>query len=143
MRGRRLTVVVVVLTLCAVAFGVLAVTARARGTGAKIAITPAPAFNAGELSLSAGNDWITNGGGVTNDRYSSLRDVNTSNVGGLKLAWQIHLNSGGTRFNSQEATPVVYNGVMYISTGDDDVFALDAATGQTLWKYAANIPIKQ
>jgi quinohemoprotein ethanol dehydrogenase len=142
MGGRRFAVVVV-LVLFAVAVGVFAVTALARGTGAKISITPAPAFNAGELSLAAGNDWITNGGSVTNERYSSLRDINATNVAGLKLAWQVHLNSGGTRFNSQEATPLVYNGVMYISTGDDDVFALDASTGKTLWEYHANIPVKQ
>src|SRR5689334_23232012 len=141
MRGRRLAVVVV-LALVAVGVSLSAVSAGAR-EGTKLAITPAPAFSPAELTLPAGNDWLTNGGGVTNDRYSSLSDINTSNVGSLKLAWQVHLNSGGTRFYSQEATPVVYNGVMYIPTGNDDVFAIDAATGKTLWEYQPNIPVKQ
>jgi len=131
MRGRRLAVVVV-LALVAVGVSLSAVSAGAHG-GAKVSITPAPAFSPAQLTLAAGNDWLTNGGSVTNDRYSSLSDINASNVGGLKLAWQVHLNSGGTRFYSQEAAPVVYNGVMYIPTGNDDVFAIDASTGKTLW----------
>jgi quinohemoprotein ethanol dehydrogenase len=132
-------------TLALVLFGALAallVAAVGRGTNAEDSIKRAPAFTAAELSAPAGADWLTNGGGVTNDRYSTLKDVDTTNVGNLKLAWQIHLDSGGTRAYSQEAVPVVYNGVMYISTGNDDVFALDAATGKTIWKYASNIPVK-
>src|SRR5262249_56585570 len=113
------------------------------GKGAKVSITRSPAFTAAELSAPAAADWLSNGGGVTNDRYSSLSDINTANVGGLKLAWRVHLNSGATRFYSQEGTPIVYGGVMYISTGNDDVFALDASTGQTLWEYQPHIPVKQ
>ena len=116
---------------------------RGRGNGNEASSIPlAPAFNAADLYAPAGDDWITNGGGTTNDRYSTLSGINTSNVGKLKLAWKIHLKSGGTRAYSQEATPVVYKGVMYISTGNDDVFALDAATGKQLWVYHSHIPVK-
>ena len=126
----------------AIALVVLVSAAAVRGKG-DATIARAPAFNGAELAAPAGSDWLTNGGGVSNERYSTLTQINTSNASNLKLAWQVHLQSGGSRFNSQEATPVVYKGVMYISTGDDDVFALDAATGQTLWKYTANIPKTQ
>src|SRR6266536_4299289 len=113
-----------------------------RGTADK-SISKAPAFSASQLSAPAGRDWITNGGSVTNQRYSSLDEISTSNVGKLKLAWKTHLDgSGAAKQYSQEATPLVYDGVMYISTGNDDVFALDAATGKHLWTYRSHIPVK-
>ena len=127
-----------------IALGIALVVATAsRGDANQASSIPlAPAFNAADLYAHAGDDWITNGGGTTNDRYSTLTKIDTSNVGKLKVAWKIHLNSGGTRLYSQEATPVVYKGVMYISTGNDDVFALDAATGKQLWVYHSHIPVK-
>src|SRR3954470_24110656 len=129
--GRRWQTVVVL----AVGIAVAAATAgRGNGDNAP-SITRAPAFTAAQLNAAAGNDWLTNGGSITNERYSSLDQINRSNVGKLKLAWRIHLRSGGTRAYSQEATPVVYKGVMYVSTGNDDVFALDAATGKQLWMW--------
>jgi alcohol dehydrogenase (cytochrome c) len=137
MGRRRLAIIVVV------AVGVaLAVATAGRGNGTSSAsIAKAPAFNAAQLYAAAGDDWITNGGGTTNERYSTLHQIDRSNVGKLKLAWKIHLKSGGTRAYSQEATPIVYKGVMYISTGNDDVLALDAATGKTLWTYFSHIPV--
>jgi PQQ-dependent dehydrogenase (methanol/ethanol family) len=107
-------------------------------------ISRAPAFSASQLSTPAGSDWITNGGSITNERYSTLDQINTQNVAKLKLAWQTHLDgSGATKVYSQEATPLVFDGVMYISTGNDDVFALNAATGEHLWTYHSDLPVKQ
>jgi PQQ-dependent dehydrogenase (methanol/ethanol family) len=132
----------VVIGVIAVAVALIVATAG-RGNGNQSAsISVAPAFSAADLYANAGDDWITNGGGTTNDRYSTLKGIDTSNVGKLKLAWKIHLKSGGTRAYSQEATPVVYKGVMYVSTGNDDVFAIDAATGKQLWVYHSHIPVK-
>src|SRR3954469_23404283 len=139
MRRHRLVVIGVI----AVAVALIVATAG-RGHGNQSAsISVAPAFSAADLYANAGDDWITNGGGTTNDRYSTLSGINTSNVGKLKVAWKIHLKSGGTRAYSQEATPVVYKGVMYISTGNDDVFALDAATGKQLWVWKSGVPVKK
>ena len=137
MQRHRLAVVVLVALFIALAVG----SVGRGGADRTLSIARAPAFTAAELAAPAGSDWLTNGGGVTNDRYSSLTQINGSNVGQLKLAWKIHLNSGGTRAYSQEGTPVVYQGVMYIVTGNDDVFALDAATGATLWTYFSHIPV--
>src|SRR5262245_27031947 len=47
-------------------------------------IAAAPAFTSEELGAEAGANWITNGGGTTNDRYSSLDEINTENVKELK-----------------------------------------------------------
>src|SRR6266536_4039129 len=120
---------------------VVATVGRGNGNGAS-SIPLAPPFNAADLYAPVGDDCITNGGGTTNDRYSTLSEISTSNVGKLKPAWKIHLKSGGTRAYSQEAKSVVYKGVMYISTGNDDVCALDAATGKQLWVYHSHIPVK-
>ena len=65
-----------------------------------------------------GANWITNGGNTTNDRYSSLNQINTTNVSQLKEAWHVHLDGSGKAAKySAEGTPVVYNGVMYLPTG--------------------------
>src|SRR5512133_491264 len=99
MRRQRLTLVGAVAIVLA-----LAVATAGRGGGDKASAIPvSPAFNAAALYAHAGDDWITNGGGTTNDRYSTLDKIDKSNVGKLKLAWKIHLNSGGTRIYSQEA----------------------------------------
>src|SRR3954466_4823636 len=137
MRRRRLAVIAILAIVVAL---IVAAVSRSTGNGDP-SIAKAPAFNAAALYAHAGDDWITNGGGTTNDRYSTLDGIDKSNVGKLKLGWKIHLKSGGTRAYSQEATPVVYKGVMYVSTGNDDVFAIDAANGKQLWVYHSHIPV--
>src|SRR5439155_9407848 len=54
-------------------------------------------------------------------------------------AWHVHLDGSGTgtKFRG-EATPLVFGGVMYVVTGNDDVFALDATTGERLWSHLAH-----
>jgi PQQ-dependent dehydrogenase (methanol/ethanol family) len=127
------------------AFLVLAapVFAASQGT-AKTAIAPivlAPAFQPADLGVYAGADWPTIGGDYQGDRYSTLNQITTANVSSLKEAWHIHLGSGtGTQYRG-EATPLVYKGVMYMVTGNDDVFALDAATGAQIWSYHSSLPL--
>src|SRR5436189_5314021 len=83
----------------------------------------------------AGKDWVTNGGNLTNQRFSTLKQIDTTNVQQLKGAWRTRLSRSGygSRY-SAEATPLVKDGIMYMVTGDDDVFALNATTGEFLWK---------
>jgi alcohol dehydrogenase (cytochrome c) len=118
--------------------------ASAAGAPGTIPLTAlAPPFTATQLYTFAGDNWFTNGGNTQNSRYSTLNQVNTTNVAGLKQVWMTHLDKSGVKKKySQEATPLVYNGVMYISTGNDDVFALDAATGAHLWTYKSHITQK-
>jgi quinohemoprotein ethanol dehydrogenase len=89
---------------------------------------------------TGGNDWITYGGALNTQRYSSLNQVNTSNVSQLKGVWMSRLGSGrGSKYRF-EADPVVVDGVMYIPTGNDDIFALDAKTGKKIWEWDSDIP---
>src|ERR1700747_2411241 len=92
------------------------------------------------LQSPVGKDWVTNGGNLTNERYLTLKQIDTTNVKQLKGAWMTRLKGSGLGGKySLEATPLVKDGVMYISTGNDDVFALDAKTGQILWERWAGI----
>ena len=103
-----------------------------------LAITPAPAFTAAQTNAYAGNDWIENGGDIRNDRFSSLTQINKTNVGTLTQAWSVDLGicpSHGASCGSEEATPVEYQGTMYIQTPINGVYALDATTGQVLWNF--------
>jgi alcohol dehydrogenase (cytochrome c) len=85
-------------------------------------------------------DWAFNGGDYFNRRYSPLTEINRDNVANLKGVWQARLDgSGASPRNSGEAQPLVVDGVVYIITGDDDVFAIDVETGERLWKYTANL----
>jgi quinohemoprotein ethanol dehydrogenase len=111
------------------------------GTAAQ-AITPAPAFSMDELDALPTDNWITNGGSLANQRYSPLDEIDTSNVQNLKGVWLTHLRSAMAAKYSAEGQPIVYQGIIYIPTGEDDVFAIDADTGQIIWKYTGNLDQK-
>jgi quinohemoprotein ethanol dehydrogenase len=88
-------------------------------------------------------DWITNGGNLTNERYSTLKQIDTSNVKQLKGAWMTRLKGSGLGGKySAEATPLVKDGIMYMVTGNDDVFALNAKTGEIQWERWSGIDQK-
>ncbi len=87
------------------------------------------------LQSPVGKDWVTNGGNLTNQRYSTLNQINVDNVKQLKGAWMTRLKGSGAGGKySFEATPLVKDGVMYVVTGNEDVFALNAKTGEILWE---------
>ncbi len=106
-------------------------------------IKAAPAFTAQELAAEPTTNWLTNGGSLSNARYSPLDEINSDNVGDLKGVWHVDLDSSGvaTKY-SAEATPVVYEGVMYVISGADDVWAIDVESGKKLWKYEAKLDEK-
>jgi quinohemoprotein ethanol dehydrogenase len=92
------------------------------------------------LRSPVGKDWVTNGGNLTNQRYSILKQIDTSNVKNLKGAWMIRLKGSGHGGKySHEVTPLVKDGVMYLITGNDDAFAVNAKTGEFLWEYWSGI----
>src|ERR1700757_2927436 len=119
---------------------VVSVAASLAATGDSPSI--APAFSPQQLGSTPADDWITNGGALSNDRYSTLSQVNEANVAQLKGIWHVHLRSGDAAKYSGEAQPLEYQGVIYTVTGTDDVFATDAKTGATLWTYRANLDPK-
>jgi quinohemoprotein ethanol dehydrogenase len=100
----------------------------------------APAFTSSTLNQLPTTNWITNGGSIANQRYSPLTQIDTSNVSQLKGVWMKQLDTVSTSAKySQEGQPVVYNGVMYVTTGADELFAMDVASGEVKWKYDANL----
>jgi quinohemoprotein ethanol dehydrogenase len=95
------------------------------------------------LRSPVGKDWVTNGGNLTNQRYSTLKQINVGNVKQLKGAWMTRLKGSGFGGKySFEASPLVKGGVMYVVTGNDDVFALNAKTGEILWERTSGIDQK-
>src|SRR5262249_28113752 len=87
------------------------------------------------LRSPVAKDWVSNGGNLMNQRYSTLTQIDATNVGQLKGAWRTRLKRSGfgSRY-SAEATPLVKDGIMYMVTGNDDVFAINAKTGEILWQ---------
>jgi PQQ-dependent dehydrogenase (methanol/ethanol family) len=75
-------------------------------------------------------DWRTYNGNVSANRYSPLKQISTANVSSLKLKWVFPLSYFGL-----ESTPLAADGVLYV-TGPNEVFALDALTGNALWHYS-------
>ena len=92
------------------------------------------------LSELPTTNWLTNGGDLFNRNFSALTEINTDNVNQLVPAWRTHLDGSGIGAKySGEAQPIVHEGVMYVITGADDVFALSVETGEVLWRYSANL----
>ena len=75
-------------------------------------------------------DWRTYNGADTGNRYSPLKRITTANVASLKLKWVFPIAYFGL-----ETTPIAADGVLYV-TGPNQVFALDALTGEALWQYS-------
>jgi quinohemoprotein ethanol dehydrogenase len=107
--------------------------------GAIVLPAASMAQQAPDLRKPAGRQWLTIGGDWANSRYSTLSQINRSNVKNLKGAWVAHLGSGLGAKYSLEGTPIVKDGVMYIASGNDDVFALDARTGALIWEHRSGI----
>ena len=90
----------------------------------------------GQAAATDGSDWGGIGFDAKEQRHSPLDQINESNVGELGIAWFKDLPDA----RGQEATPVVIDGKMYISTAWSKVFAYDAKTGEELWSYDPEVP---
>src|SRR5215469_7147479 len=80
-------------------------------------------------------EWLTWRRGFDYQGFSPLKQITKSNVSNLRVAWAWSLYPG-----SNEATPVVHDGVMFLHSPGDKLEALDAATGDLLWQYARILP---
>jgi len=89
-------------------------------------------------SAQTGAVWGVYGGDSANTRYSTLTQVNASNVGRLKVAWALQLGS----LRSQESTPIVVGDLLYVTSshGPKNVFAVDARSGEVRWRYSPEVP---
>ena len=89
-----------------------------------------------ENADSEPGSWMSHGRTYSEQRYSPLAKINKDNVGQLGLAWFADLDTN----RGQEATPLVVDGVIYVSTAWSKVKAFDAKTGKPLWAYDPQVP---
>ncbi|MTI64604.1 PQQ-binding-like beta-propeller repeat protein [Methylophaga sp.] len=82
-------------------------------------------------SVDTQEEWPLFGGNELHQRHSPLTQITPDNVNELEPAWEFHSGIEATF----QATPIVKNGVMYVSLPFNDVVALDAASGERLWRY--------
>src|SRR5262245_58153786 len=104
---------------------------------AVFAQSPAPAVKDADWRQPPTRDFPLVGGNWANQRYSALDQIDASNVKRLGGAWSIHLENGNG--GNQQATPVVVDGVMYVTTSFQNVFAIAATTGAIKWKYSPQL----
>ena len=86
---------------------------------------------------TAGGEWPTYGGNLSNDRYSPLDQVAAENFSDMELAWRFNTDIFGPRPESNlQVTPVMVGGVLYTTVGTRRAaVAIDAATGELLWMH--------
>jgi len=90
--------------------------------------------------------WLTHGGTSANARYSSLDQITRENVRDLRVAWRwtspdeaLMASQPGIRTWLNQATPLMIDGLLYVSTSISQVAAIDAASGRTLWVHDPRI----
>lgn len=81
-------------------------------------------------------NWLIYGGSWLEQRYSRLAQVNAGNVSRLRPAWSFEFDTS----RGQESTPLVVDGVMYVTTAWSKVYALDARTGREIWYFDPKVP---
>src|SRR5579859_6995000 len=80
--------------------------------------------------------WRVTGGSKENIRYSALTQIDTSNVKQLQVAWTYHTNDADTVNHSQiQCNPIIVDGILYGTTPQLKLFALEAATGKERWVF--------
>ncbi|WP_374366585.1 PQQ-dependent methanol/ethanol family dehydrogenase [Piscinibacter sp.] len=83
-------------------------------------------------------DVVSWGIGQQGQRYSPLKQINASTIGRLAPVWSFSF--GGEKQRGQESQPLIHDGVMYVTASYSRLYALDAKTGQKLWKYEHRLP---
>jgi quinohemoprotein ethanol dehydrogenase len=126
------------------------VAALATASLAMLAALPTPASAAGrsegavdakrlraaDASENAG-EWMSYGRDYSEQRYSPLKQINADNASRLGLAWYADLTERG---GSYEATPIVVDGRIFVTSPWSKLYAFDARTGKQLWKYDPKVP---
>jgi quinoprotein glucose dehydrogenase len=81
----------------------------------------------------ARGDWPRSQGDASGSRYSTLEQINKSNVTSLLPAWTYHSNDGKANI---QCTPIIVDGMLYAPTAGNNIVALNAATGAEVWRFA-------
>jgi len=106
------------------------------GILALIALIISPTGLADDGAKTARSEWPTHGGNPAHTQYSPLAQINTANVARLKVAWVYHTGDQRDDNRSQiQCNPIIVNGVLYATSPQIKVFALNAATGKALWTF--------
>jgi len=87
------------------------------------------------LAEPPAGDWLSWRRSLNGQGYSPLKEVDRSNVHRLKLAWALSMHDG-----SNQGTPLVHNGIMFLTHPGNIIQALDAATGDLIWEYKYAFP---
>lgn len=88
------------------------------------------------IAAAPENEWLTYGRDYAEQRFSPLTQITDQNVGQLGLAWSADLDTA----RGQEATPLMHDGTLYITTAWSMVKAYDAKTGALKWEYDPKVP---
>jgi quinohemoprotein ethanol dehydrogenase len=103
---------------------------------AALAIGSVACMAAGSSAPNGAGDWGSHGRDASEQRFSQLTQVDVSNVNQLGLAWFTNLSERG----GYQSTPIVIDGRMYVTTPWSKVYAFDARTGKSLWKFDPDVP---
>jgi alcohol dehydrogenase (cytochrome c) len=125
--------------LCALGFGLVGMTPAWAGAETETSATtttkeaPAPAVTQDQLNGAAQDDknFLLTNGNYDQTRYYPGKQIDTSNVGKLHPAWIFQTEVK----ESLETTPIVVDGVMYVTTSFNHVYAINAKTGEEYWHY--------
>jgi quinoprotein glucose dehydrogenase len=109
---------------------------RSASTLLAASVWPAAPAAAKKVTLKLEREWRVYGGNPAGWHYSPLDQINRANVGKLEVAWTYHTGDSRRRpATTIECNPLVVHGVMYLTTAQLKLCALDAATGKLLWQF--------
>ena len=99
-----------------------------------------PSTELSALQERARSDWPAYGGDAGGSRYSPLEQIQRGNVGRLEVAWTFRTGELGQNARAAddmtfETTPIHFEGRLYVTTGYNEVIALDPVSGETLWRF--------
>ena len=83
------------------------------------------------LAFSSSEDWSEYLGGADRNHYSTLTQINPSNVDQLKVAWEYNLPDSG----QMQVNPLIIKGILYGVSASVQAFALDASSGREIWRF--------
>lgn len=109
---------------------------KAKGDAATAVSPPTEGVTDAMIAAADGNEWLTYGRTYSEQRDSPLTQIDDKSVGKLGLAWYSDLDTA----RGQEATPLVHDGVLYVTSAWSKVYAFDAATGKPKWSYDPEVP---